>query len=247
MFSIMKINTFILIIIIFFLCNASHLFANFDDLQNKDEFQSISFEQFIQGLEDKFQVKIDVFGINNNQNLVINGKDYTLHDSFVHFFKINNIKNSSFILNEKEKIVKVWILSDNEGAKSNSVVGSVAKKGNGQVGNGNPEIGSELESSSTPRTEFTDKEIEQLEIERQAMEKSDDQPRTQFSEDEIRQMEEDQHAYENSETRPRTEFTEDEIKQMEEDQHVYKNSEARPRTEITEDEVSLTKKKGNDM
>ena len=193
----MQKNTFILLMIIFFLCKASHLFANFDDVQNKYEFKSISFEQFVQSLEDKFQVKIDVCGIDNNQNFVMNGGYYTLHDAFVHFFKINNIKNSSFILDEKEKMVKVWILSDNEGTKSNSVAGNAAKNGDGQVEGGNPEIGSELDASSVPRTEFTEEEIKQMEEERIVYENSPNNPRAEFTEEVIRQMEDERIVYKN--------------------------------------------------
>ena len=233
----MKKNSFFLIIIIFYLCNASYLFASFDNVQKKIDFLDTSLEQFVQSLEDKFQVKIDVYGINNNQNLVMSGGDYTLHDSFVHFFKINNIKNSSFILNEKEKIVKVWILSDNEVTKSNSVAGSIVGKRNGQVGDGNPEIGSELDSSSNPRTEFTDKEIEQLESDSSGDVYSAINPRTEFTEEEIRQMEEERIVYENSPNNPRTEFTEEEIRQMEEEHIVYENSPNNPRAEFTEEEI----------
>ena len=218
--NIMKKNIFILIIIMFFLCNAGNLFASFDNGLKINEFSHISFEQFIQSLENKYRVKINVHGDFNDQNLVMKSGDFSLRDSLARFFKINNIKNSSFILNEKNKVAEVWILDDQ---KSNPVVGSIAGKKNVQVEDENSQIGSEFDSSSKPRTEFTDKEIEQLENDRREYEKSGLSPRDEFTEEELRQLEEDRQEYEKSGLRPRGEFTEEELRQLEEDRLELEN------------------------
>ena len=129
----MKKSTFILIIIMFFLCNASQLLASFDNVQDKNEFSYVTFEQFVQSLESKFRVKIDFHGVFDGQNLLMKSGDFSLSDSLAQFFEINNIKNSSFILNKKDKVAKIWILEDREDIKSNSILESVGEKKGFQV------------------------------------------------------------------------------------------------------------------
>lgn len=215
----MKKNTFYSFIILFYLSSTTHLFASVDDALRKNKFINITFESFVKSLEEEFQVKIDVHGGIDGQNIVILGNNCTIRDSFAHFFKINNIKNSSFVSDSKDNLVRVWILSEYDDKRKDSARGKLkgdAGKMQSQIEDDDLEVESGFDPYVNPRAEFTDEEIEQLEGDRQVYEDPGMIPREAFSEEELEQFEGTRLRLEHSDSLPKSEFAEEELKQLEE-------------------------------
>lgn len=213
----MKKNTVYLAIFLCYLFSSSHLFASVDDASKKNEFINVSFKQFIHSLEENFRVKVDIHGIMSGQNLVMKDEFFSLQESLSGFFKINNIKNSSFIFDQKDKIVRIWILNEYDGTKIDTGLGTSKKivgKINGQIESVGPGEVLVADSSLNSRSEFTVQELEQVEID--ALENSDSSLERDFTEDELKQIEDESQASDKSDSSIGRDFTEDELKQIEE-------------------------------